>query len=322
MSIPEKLFHQINTLEDLENLLVNQSAETLHLEFKRKRLDAPDLSDGLDVNLSTAISGFANADGGVLIIGINAPSRGEISKAPLKALGVLENRINEYIPRSTSFGVEGILIKKIYEEEEKDEGYIAILIPSSNNSPHRSQKDSKYYLRIGESFLAMEHYQVADMFGRRQRPVIVPYAVIYKDINSRDQLFLVIGLKNTGRAIAKFPFLKINQLEGFEFNVYGISGSGDFGIPRFIGARGYDEYRGGVNDVIQCGSDLPVTRLKRPFQLDSKGQLAENFESISIKGTVAADSFPQREWIISIKFDEIKEALAKNHKIIIDGTLG
>lgn len=302
MSVALSIFDSIRSEEDIDNLLAQRATENLHLEFKTKRnTTSPDLICGLDVNISKAISGFANSEGGVLVVGIDAPSQGTVSKQPVSALSQLEVNANGYVSRATSFVVEGVLIKKVFSNPSRDEGYLIIYIPQSDLAPHRSQKDSKYYLRSGESFVPMEHYQVADIFGRRQKPYLIPFISIKGDINSVGKVVAILGIKNTGRAMAKFPYIKIKNQAGFGFNAYGISGNGQWGLPTFPGATSYTEYRGGVNDVIQCLMELPVTKLEQTFQLTpASGNIVSGSAQLQLTGSIAAEEFPLKNWVIDI----------------------
>lgn len=323
MSIINEIFAKLASVENLDELIQNNTPENIHLEFKIKRdVESPSLNDGLDVNLSKVISGFANAEGGVFIIGIDAPQRGPISKEPIKQLTTLEIKVNEYISRATSFPVQGVQVKKIYNSEENNEGFLVVMIPQSDLAPHRSQKDYKYYQRIGESFYPMEHYQIADMFGRRQNPKLLPFAKMEADINNAGTVQIILGLKNDSKAIAKFPYLKFLDTEGFSVDQYGLSGNRHFGLSPFPSPTSYREYRGGMNDVIQCGTELPVTRLKRHFIIDPHQTLVEGFSHLTLKGIIAAENLPCVSWKIVLTHETIQHLISNKGTItILEGEL-
>lgn len=51
--------------------------------------------------------------------------------------------------------------------------YVATYVPESDGGPYMARLgEDRYFVRSGGSFLRMEHFQVADMFGRRARPVL------------------------------------------------------------------------------------------------------------------------------------------------------
>jgi len=70
-STPELIFHALTTEADLSRLIQESREEDLHLEFKQtadRRI--PDLGDTDRRGFSKALSGFANAAGGVLVFGV------------------------------------------------------------------------------------------------------------------------------------------------------------------------------------------------------------------------------------------------------------
>jgi len=75
----------------------------------------------------------------------------------------------------------------------------------------RFQED-RYYQRIGQSFMRMEPFQIADMFGRRARPALEVSAVHYVDEPGGLQVFIA----NKGRGAARAPFLELEVDPGLE----------------------------------------------------------------------------------------------------------
>src|SRR5690242_13519586 len=70
-SAAELLYGTITTEADLERLRDERREEDLYLEFKEKAARrTPNLDDPDRKNFSKTLSGFANADGGVLIFGV------------------------------------------------------------------------------------------------------------------------------------------------------------------------------------------------------------------------------------------------------------
>ncbi len=46
------------------------------------------------------------------------------------------------------------------------------MYPPTDGFPCRSRKDSRFYLRVSAGTFPMEYFQIADMFGKRRRPVL------------------------------------------------------------------------------------------------------------------------------------------------------
>ena len=152
--------------------------ESLYLDYKAFPNNSPLEKDTAFLKLlAKAISGFANANGGVLVIGINDKTRGP---EPVVGLAAFAATLEEQLSRLVAFAVEGVETRSIRASTGVDEGFLVIRVPASGLAPHRSQKDHKYYRRTGESFVPMEHYEVADVFGRRHQPVLVPFARVLR----------------------------------------------------------------------------------------------------------------------------------------------
>lgn len=198
-NVAQTIYRQISTEDDIQRLLADAEAEKLHLDFKEKR-DSPDFKK----ILAKAVSGFANADGGVIIWGV-AESGGERQLAPFTGLASFEQAVNEQVARVVSFPVEGVDTKRV-SSSGADSGYLLVLVPASDLAPHRSNVASSkhYYRRVGDSFLPMEHYEIADAFGRRRRPYLSVNPGWSKlagsdgDIHRMEMRF---ALRNDGRAM-------------------------------------------------------------------------------------------------------------------------
>ncbi|SRR5216684_1156350 len=316
------LFDAINSEDDIDRLIASQ-VEDLYLDFKTKRDHSAGLVDeDLQKVLSKAISGFANADGGLIVLGVDAPQGKTPEKKPIIPLAEFDQEVNSYIPRATSFGVEGVRTKRIPLRSGPG-GFVLIHVPKSDRAPHCSMKDRRYYQRIGDSFLPMEHYQVADTFGRRHHPNLIPYARVRGDVNRRGGIELILGVRNIGRAIGKYPYLSIEEKANFETAPYGLSGNGHFGLPPLEGAQQYREYKGGADHVIHPEVALDVTKLRGSFPVNQDLLLQEGIQGVSLSGRIVADGFPLKSWRISIARDGIQDAVKHpaSPGVLIDGVL-
>jgi hypothetical protein len=61
--------------------------------------------------------------------------------------------------------------------------------------------DGRYYKRSGDSFSRMEHYDLADMFGRRQKPRL--HFSAEAEPAEGDIEKITLFLQNDGRALAR-----------------------------------------------------------------------------------------------------------------------
>jgi hypothetical protein len=255
------------------------SSESLH--FDAKRCTEP-LSGSDKDNLATALSGFANSDGGVLIYGLVAAGGDKGKGIPdvvtgidqVKHLNSLASELNSLVGQLTQPPVSNARVLTREFKKQNDSGFILVHIPASDAGPHRSARDHEYYRRHGSGFYRMEHFELAEMFGSRRRPQLEIYwnlrvgAFQGSRPNRLFHVYFIVGLQNSGRGIAKFPAL---VLKGVRPELYGLDGSGRFGLPRRASSDSKKVvFGGGADDVIYPDSTLEVTAL------DPKLEVAEN----------------------------------------------
>ena len=159
----------------ISDLVSNRAPESQQLEFKRKgRPKSPGITDDDRKNFGKSLSAFSNATGGVLIWGIGTASSGDETHAdkldpisqPERFAQELENLIPQYLS-PPNLDIEVTVIKPT-----ADNGFVAVKIGASDARPHmsRAKKQNTYYLRVGNSTMPMEHFQVEDMLRIRSVP--------------------------------------------------------------------------------------------------------------------------------------------------------
>jgi hypothetical protein len=241
--------------------------ERFHIDFKEKsdRRDAK-LSDDDKKNLAKAVSGFANSGGGVLIWGIENSS---ITPKPIVEIQNFVAALLKLAPQTTDPIVPGIDGDWIPSSSGvANEGFGVIYIPESPLPPHRvllkndGIKDY-YFVRSGETFLVASHVHLEDMFGRRPHPKLEFGAKLERTGNSG--IAIVVSIKNTGRGIAKFPYLAIEIENPYIISEYYLDGNGRPGLPVLVqhtrtGHR--ESYGGSASIVVYPDSELDVTLVK------------------------------------------------------------
>jgi hypothetical protein len=172
----ESLFAAITSAK-LAEFVRDGREEDLYLEFKEKedRRDGS-LRDGDRYAFSKAVSGFANADGGVLVWGVETKHSGDhpdraCGLKPLANAAGFRAKLLDSVLNTTQPPVDGVRIEVVPGEGAGD--YVKCLIPASDRPPHRAMlADREYWCRASNGFRKMEHYELADAFGRRHRPVL------------------------------------------------------------------------------------------------------------------------------------------------------
>jgi Schlafen, AlbA_2 len=196
-------FNGLN-LAEIDDYLKRGQEEHLQLDFKT--IKSASLSSADDRRtLAKSISGFANSAGGIIVWGIVARQNDQgidcaVSASEIKQLKLLLSRLNEFTGQATSPIVDGVRSKLI--ERTDDCGFATTLVPESQSGPHMAKlTEDRYYKRSGASFYKMEHFDLEDMFGRRQKPNL---QLMLEVARSEDKVFeITVRLINSGRAVAR-----------------------------------------------------------------------------------------------------------------------
>lgn len=201
-------------LAGIQEFIDNRKSEELFLDFKRSSDNGRGrkLSDHDRENFGKALSGFANAEGGVIVWGIDcrASAYGDVASSmvpindPLKFLSLLQGAVSGLtIPPVPNVSLHAIT------DPETGEGFVVSLIPQSDIAPHQVVRKLQYYMRAGSDFMPVPHAILAGMFGKRPQPRISFRRLFGKTLVKSDfvECNLSILLKNTGRGIGKDIFI-------------------------------------------------------------------------------------------------------------------
>lgn len=262
----ESFYHQMSSLRALK-ALIGQS-ESADFDCKEWPLRA----DAARGTIAKAACGFANATGGVIVIGLKALGRGSDmpdvvqSLAPVADRKVVASEALDIILKFVEPGIEGVRIKTISGAGSSASGFVLIFVPLSEGAPRRSKVDWRFYVRIASGTVPMEYFQVEERFGRRPTPRLSLHLEPLEMLNSSGFIqsplrHLLFGLKNEGRGIAKFPGVRFKRLSNLTRDDFGVDGNGGFGIPPRASEPGWIVFRGGVDDVIYPGETRLIGKL-------------------------------------------------------------
>ena len=204
------LYNSIAGFASIRELVTDRRKEDIYLEFKtKKNRSLPDLEDSDAWQFSRALSGFANSDGGVLVWGIETDKEERAHKLkPITAVSEFEARLKKSLINSAQPFVDGVCMEPFMESEEPGSGYLKILIPRSEKTPHRALLAGReYYKRSTEGFYRMEHFDLEDAFGRRPQPVLTAEVSLVPRLGEDPHEEVSFRLKNIGRGIARFAGL-------------------------------------------------------------------------------------------------------------------
>jgi hypothetical protein len=216
-----------------------------------------------------AVCGLTNSAGGVLVIGMRAKSQGAgepdviTEIAPVPDTSQLRSRLLTLAGQLVEPPIVGIETREIAEADGSKSGFVIVFVPRSEGPPHRSRKDSRFYIRVGSVTLPMEYWQIEDRFGSRPHPkleLILDAHQPFYNTHERGALRrFVLGLVNSGLGIAKFPAVQFKIALGLSLAI-GIDGRSP-GIRQRPSESEWIIFGGGVDDVIYPGQRLMITKL-------------------------------------------------------------
>ncbi|MFQ6119213.1 MAG: helix-turn-helix domain-containing protein [Methanosarcinales archaeon] len=275
MGNPEIIFARLKSdgYKVIQDMIEKGREENLFLDFKEKsNSKSQKISKEDKKNYAKALSGFSNSSGGVLIWGIKAKRKGKnlpdiaFEEKPIEYLKKFLTDLNSLVGEAIFPLNPKIQNVAIHKNGEENCGFIATYVPESELVPHRALLGlNKYYMRVGESFKMMEHYHLEDAFGRRQRPKLsIHYRMnVLGYANIGPWFQLIIGMKNGGKYIAKYPGIRIKMLSDLHLSKYGVDGNYNWLMPLLKQPSSKTEdigylFGGDANTVIHPSTNIEV----------------------------------------------------------------
>lgn len=310
MTAEDRFLH----LQDLTGIqaLIGQT-EDLHLDCK----EWPSRDDDAQRMVAKAISGFANADGGCLVIGAEArsPKKDEPdaiqSLKPVQDAVAVKSRIENLVGNLIEPTLPGIRVIHVLDVPGQPTGFVVVYVPSTDALPVRSRKHWNFFIRISAGTFPMEYFQLADMFGRRNKPVLSLWHQRGRIRMEHGAAFyereFLIGIQNSGRAIARFPSLRFQIMPGINLAPYGLNGNGAWGLPQRPTAEGWIIFGGGADDVIYPGTHLAIAKMTHRSQMSGWVKVGTNtptqiFKEVNFEMEIAADYVPYQ--LVSLALPE------------------
>jgi len=296
----------------LNEYIEKQQEENLYLEFKE--ISNAELSHKDDRrNFSKALSGFSNSDGGIIIWGVNARKNASGTDCacelkPINNLSLFISKLNGFTGQFITPIIEGVRHEKI--EINTNNGFIKTFIPQSNSGPHMAKvADNKYYKRSGDSFYPMEHFDIEDMFGRRKKPKLEIFTKIKQgvSIGNNPECKVIICIRNTGKGLAKFPYLSLKIKYPYAISDYGLTGNYGHGLPRLPHSDQREKviFGGDSNSVVHVNSELEVTIIKFYINKEKK-EFREGgvLKDLEFDYEIAAEEISSEKGTYKIKKEE------------------
>lgn len=205
----ESLFEQLSTYQALKELIESGETEGLYLECKAP--SEPRLTKDLKRTLATAISGFANTAGGLVIFGLSTTKHAHTGLdvitqiEPIGSVGKLEQQIRTTIPTLTIPRVLSVKIRIIRERPHDTRGVVAVYVPTAVRDAVQSTEDNIFYIRTGDDFRAAPYEIIRRLFSAVDSPdLIVRFESRLVKIESDGRWKIPIVISNESPAVAEY----------------------------------------------------------------------------------------------------------------------
>jgi hypothetical protein len=282
-----------------------------HDYFERKSGDLL-ISSDCEVTIAKTLSAFANSGGGHLILG--AKDDGTFDGVGLLHKGRTSTRdwLEQNVPNWLDFPLTGFRVHEVDRSPissiPAQRVVVVIDIPDSEQAPHQSQKDKKYYVRAGGRSVPASHRIIEDIRNRARHPNIElrkVEAIRFGHESGQPPAGMQVNvtikwtLANVGRIKAIDCCVHTNQ-----------NGCGTFTTaPNIVAARSVNDWHGAfwelqhpvypeMETAFTCVFSFPGTII-RPGQPLGPDNL--KVEDVAIAWKIYADSAPVKSGTIMLK---------------------
>ena len=322
----------------INEMVAERREETLHLEFKT-------LSNNSGLNrddrkmIAKATCGFANAEGGILIVGVGTTKIDGVDAAfkfhPVPNLTRIRGLVTAAIPELLSPQHNAVSVHSITASSGSDEGYILVEVGPSDNRPHMSISEQRYFRRGSDGTRVLLHGEVRElMFATREGALEMKCGVRPGIVTStgdlRFDIRLVLNIRNIGRIPVTAPYVQIEQpgwtMPGglHNFNQrwagskrYGVYGTRDtivhledeIGLAEF--PTGLDFRRTGQHHLPSAVQMIQKGDMSHAFRMVSWNQMASEIlpqdYPVMVSGSFGAENAPAEKFSLNIgKMDLFK----------------
>lgn len=297
----------------IEEFVSSGRDEDLHLEFKV--IGDPSLSRDDRRSLAAALSGFANADGGIIVWGVEARPNAEgvdcaTALREIPQVQLCLGRLNALTGQVVSPAVDGVEHRALVRGGGTS-GFCVTLVPPSSSGPHMAKAgEDRYFKRSGSSFYRMEHFDLEDVFGRRPKPRLRVVHRLFaggRGSSSAGLEFggaLILGIQNDGRGLAHHTYLTLAVEAPYQVSDYGLDGNRRESMARLASIGGVIRYGAFPGGVVHPGVTEDVTRITIDIFQDNKGNLGR-VSDLNVRYELAAQGVGLTSGEISIPSHEL-----------------
>jgi hypothetical protein len=198
-------FDRLNSPADIHALINQGIRESDVLEYKSV---SGQFTDGEKNQIPKDVAAMANANGGVIVYGVM--TRSADKTLPDKPCGLIDPKNPDIFDQVITSKVRPPIVglkKKLIPNVAPH--FMVIDVPASDDRPHQSLVDHKYYRRSGTENSPMDHDLVSMQFGRRTGPVLavhltrlVNFTTIITATQITNEMVLRVEVRNEGKRTA------------------------------------------------------------------------------------------------------------------------
>jgi hypothetical protein len=161
------IFDSLSSIESIRSLIESATRESEVLEFKAASRPFSDSEKG---EIAKDVSAMANSLGGTIVYGISTDSTDKTRASGIDAIHPKNIETFDRVLNAQVRPPIGGIRRKLVPVDTPQ--VMVVEIPPSEDSPHQSLYDKRYYRRSGSECLPMEHDLIALQFGRRHGPIL------------------------------------------------------------------------------------------------------------------------------------------------------
>lgn len=157
-------------IEFIESLIKNEIEESINVDFKSA--DALSKLDAKKKEISKDVSAFANSNGGIIIYGINEKNHKAFELSFVDGNEFTKEWIEQVISSTIQRNIPELKIFPIRKDSKIEQSIYVVQIPESFEAPHIA-KDKKFYKRYNFESVAMEEYEVRNLYGKKIKSKLI-----------------------------------------------------------------------------------------------------------------------------------------------------
>lgn len=175
-------------IEFIESLIKNEIEESINVDFKSSA--ALSKLDAKKKEISKDVSAFANSNGGIIIYGVNEINHKASELSFVDGNEFTKEWLEQVISSTIQRNIPDLKIFPIRKDGKIENTVYVVQIPESFEAPHIA-KDKKFYKRYNFESVAMEEYEVRNLYGKKLKSKLIlsGYSISYLETDEGDVKF-------------------------------------------------------------------------------------------------------------------------------------